>query len=61
MSYGSPQPQRTIKASKFFGGDNRKEARAKFFEAKAAAEKDLALRAEQMRLAEESKAPLLDI
>ena len=61
MFYGLMQLQRKIKASKFFGGANRKEARAKFFEAKAAAEKDLALRAEQMRLAEESKAPLLDI
>lgn len=61
MFYGLMQLQRKIKASKFFGGDNRKEARVKFFEAKAAAEKDLALRAEQMRLAEESKAPLLDI
>lgn len=61
MFYGLMQLQRKIKASKFFGGDNRKEARAKFFEAKAAAEKDLALRAEQMRLAEESKVPLLDI
>ena len=60
MFYGLMQLQRKIKASKFFGGDNRKEARAKFFEAKAAAEKDSALRAEQMRLAEASKAPVLE-
>ena len=60
MFYGLMQLQRKIKASKFLGGDNRKEDRKKFFEAKAAEEKDAAMRAEQMRLARESKAPVLE-
>ena len=60
MFYGLMQLQRKIKASKFLGGDNRKEDRKKFFEAKAAEEKDAALRAEQMRLAHESNAPVLE-
>ena len=60
MFYGLMQLQRKIKISKWFGGDARKESRQKFFEAKAAAEKNAALRAEQMRLAETCKKPVLE-
>ena len=60
MFYGLMQLQRKIKISKWFGGDARKESRQKFFEAKAAAEKNAALRAEQMRLVETCKKPVLE-
>ena len=61
MFYGLMQLQRKIKISRWFGGDARKEKRAKFFEAKAAEEKDAALRAEMMKAAQQSKAPVLDL
>lgn len=59
MFYGLMQLQRKIKATKFFGGDNRKEKREKFFEAKAAEEKDAAMREQQLKLAKESKEPVV--
>ncbi len=61
MFYGLMQLQRKIKISRWFGGDARKEKRAKFFEAKAAEEKDAALRAEMMKAAQHSKAPVIDL
>lgn len=60
MFYGLMQLQRKIKVSKFLGGDNRKESRKKFFEARAAAEQDEQLRQEQLRLARECTKPVLD-
>ena len=60
MFYGLMQLQRKIKATKFFGGDNRKEKREKFFEAKAAEEKDAAMREQQLKLAKESKEPVVE-
>lgn len=60
MFYGLMQLQRKIKISKFFGGDNRKESRKKFFEMRAAEEKDAALKAEQMKQAAQSNEPVLE-
>ena len=60
MFYGLMQLQRKIKATKFFGGDNRKEKREKFFEAKAAEEKDATMREQQLKLAKESKEPVVE-